>query len=311
MDHGIFILQKGEVMSINALGDQSEFSSYHPLVIACYYVLVTGCTMFSMSPFFLLMSLCVAGVYAFLLKGWKGMKGNLILILLILLSMTFINTMFTHNGATVLFYFHHNRITLEALAYGCCMALMLASVVLWFECFQIQMCSEKLIYLFGRLLPVIGLLVSMVFRFVPLLKSRYQEISMGQKCLGAGSCKDLFSQTRQVGKKLSILTAWSLEASLENADSMTARGYGLKGRTSFHLFHFTKRDAGMLVYLAVVGAWVIKGCIAGTTTMIFYPKMLWQMPDGMTWFAFLLLLAAPIVIDIIGEVRWKKSISNM
>lgn len=293
------------------LGENCEFGRYHPWVITCYYVLTIGITMFSLSPWFLAATAVFAWIYAVLLKGKKAVRGNLIMIVTVAGLMTLINTFFTHNGATVLFYINHNRVTLEAFAYGFCASVMLISVFLWFESFQVLMTSDKLIYLFGRLLPVIGLVISMIFRFIPLLRNRYEEIVMGQKCMGRSGQKGLVSRVRQLTKQVSILIAWSLEASIENADSMTARGYGLHGRTSFHLFHIERRDLLALLYLAVTGIPVIVGGVLGKTTMTFYPKLVWTWPDLPVLIFYLLLLLFPLVIDLSGEYRWKKSLSKM
>lgn len=93
---------------------------------------------------------------------------------------------------------------------------------------------DKFLYLFGRVLPVLSLLLSMSFRFIPLLKNRYREISMGQRCMGRQG-GGLIQRGRLLAKKVSILISWSLEAAIETSDSMESRGYGLKGRTLLSL----------------------------------------------------------------------------
>ncbi len=295
----------------NGLGETCEFGNFHPAVIACYYIVVLGITMFSVSPVFLCITFLFAWLYALLLSGKKMIKKNLLIMGSVVILMTAINTFFTHNGETVLFYLNKNRITLEALVYGFCISIMLVSVVIWFESFQVLMSSDKLVFLFGRLIPVIGLVVSMIFRFIPLLKSRYEEIAMGQKCMGRSGQKGMVSRVRQLTKEVSILIAWSLEASIESADSMAARGYGLPGRSSFHLFRMTRRDILAFLYLGVTGAAVIAGGILGETTMTFYPKLVWEVPNPWVTAAFILLLILPLVIDVAGEYKWRRSVSDM
>ena len=89
--------------------ESCEFASFHPLVLAVYYFLVIGITMFSMAPLFLCASCLTAWIYMLLLKGRVFLKQNLIMALSVLLLMTVINTLFTHNGETVLFYINRNR----------------------------------------------------------------------------------------------------------------------------------------------------------------------------------------------------------
>ncbi|MGF6376440.1 energy-coupling factor transport system permease protein [Clostridiales Family XIII bacterium PM5-7] len=297
-------------MPREGLGENSEFSTYHPIVNVVYFILTVGITMFSLSPLFLAATYVMAWVYSVLLKGKEAVKLNLIFTVASLVIMAVINTFFTHNGETVLFYINTNRITLEAFVYGIAAAIMLISVIIWFSCFNVIIRADKLIYLFGKVAPVLGLTLSMIFRFIPLLKSRFKEIRMGQQCMGRRSKdKNLIARARQLVKEISILIAWSLEASIESADSMESRGYGLRGRTSFHLFKFAARDMLMLGIMGALGTAVIIGCGAGKTSMYFYPKLVFHTPDAVTiivLICYLILLALPVIIDITGEIKWKQ-----
>lgn len=291
------------------LGDNCEFSSYHPLVNFLYFALVVGITMFSLSPVFLAETFIMSWMYSFLLKGKSGIRFNLIISLTTLIIMAVINTFFTHNGETVLFYVNTNRITLEAFVFGIATAVMLISVIIWFGCFNVIMSSDKLIYLFGKVAPILGLTLSMIFRFIPLLQTRFKDISMGQKCMGRKGDTGFLGKARQLVKEISILIAWSLESSIESADSMEARGYGLKGRTSFHLFKFSRRDIVALIYILFFGAIVIAGVVKGRTSMYFYPKVVMpslDMATSIISFCYLALIIMPIVIDIRGEIKWRQ-----
>lgn len=287
-----------------------EFVSFHPLVTALYYLLVIGVSMFSMDPLFLCATCAAAWGYAFFLKGKQNVRKNIIMAGFVLVLMTVVNTLFTHNGETVLFYINRNRVTLEAFLYGLCASVMLISVIMWLESFQILMTSDKLIYLFGKIAPVFGLVISMIFRFIPLLKARYAEIAMGQKCMGRGAQTGFVKRSRQLIKEVSILIAWSLEASIESADSMAARGYGLRGRSSFHLFKLTGRDGAALVFLVAAGSVAVAGAVTGCTAMHFYPRLASGSEDGwkmLAFAAFAALLCMPFIIEMAGDYKWKKS----
>ncbi len=298
-------------MESKCIGENSEFASYHPLVNLLYFVFVIGITMFSLSPYFLAVTLLFSWLYSILLKGKKGIKMNLAMGISILVIMTVVNLFFNNNGETVLLYINTNRITAESIGYGIAGGIMLLSVVVWFSCFNVIMSSDKLIYLFGKAAPVLGLTLSMIFRFIPLLQSRFAEISIGQKCMGRGHDQgSLIKRARQFTKEISILIAWSLEASIESADSMEARGYGLRGRTSFHLFKFTRRDGVLAVLFAATGMIVAAAVASGATNMYFYPKIVIPPMNVQTAGAVIcywIVSAAPIIIDITGELRWKRS----
>lgn len=292
------------------LGENSEFAAFHPVVNLIYYVFVIGITMFSMNPVFLFITFLISFIYSVLLKGIKAAKFNCLLSIPVLVITAIINPLFSHDGVTVLFYLNMNPVTMEAVLYGIASAVLMASIIIWFSTFNVIMSSDKIIYLFGRIVPVIALTISMCFRFVPLLKNRFKEITEGQKCMGRDfTSGSVNSRIRQFFKEISILIAWSLETSIETADSMEARGYGLKGRTSFHLFKFTKRDFSCFLAMFLLGITVVIGCCLGKTDIYYYPSIYIPKTDIYTiivGLAYFLLLILPIVIDIKGEIKWKQ-----
>ena len=293
----------------DGLGEGSTFAGCHPAVNLIFFLFTIGITMFSMSPAFLAVTLVFSWIYSILLSGKRAIKSNLIFTIPILIIMTVINTMFTHNGATVLFYVNNSRITLEALLYGLAAAVLLSSIIVWFSCFNVVMTSDMLIYIFGKAAPVLGLTLSMIFRFIPLLKARFREISMGQRCMGRHVTGGFMAKLRQVTKEVSILISWSLEAAIETSDSMEARGYGLPGRTSFHLFKMTPTDKVLLTGISISGIIAAVGCALGKTSIYYYPKVVlgqWDIMTVITFAAYIALLAVPVIADILGEIKWQQ-----
>lgn len=293
----------------DGLGEGSTFAGCHPAVNLIFFLFTIGITMFSMSPVFLSATLVFSWLYSILLNGKKAIKSNFLFTLPIVVIMAVINTFFTHNGATVLFYVNNSRITLEALLYGLAAAVLLSSIIVWFSCFNVVMTSDKLIYIFGKAAPVLGLTLSMIFRFIPLLKARFREISMGQRCMGRHVAGGFLAKLRQVTKEVSILISWSLEAAIETSDSMEARGYGLHGRTSFHLFKMTPTDKALLTGISISGLIAASGCILGKTSIYYYPKVVlgqWDVLTVITFAAYVLMLAVPLITDIFGEIKWQQ-----
>lgn len=293
----------------DGLGENSTFAGCHPAVNLIFFLFAIGITMFSTSPVFLSATLVFSWLYSILLNGKKAIKSNFLFTLPIVVIMAVINTFFTHNGATVLFYVNNSRITLEALLYGLAAAVLLSSIIVWFSCFNVVMTSDKLIYIFGKAAPVLGLTLSMIFRFIPLLKARFREISMGQRCMGRHVAGGFLAKLRQVTKEVSILISWSLEAAIETSDSMEARGYGLHGRTSFHLFKMTPTDKALLTGISISGLIAASGCILGKTSIYYYPKVVlgqWDVLTVITFAAYVLMLAVPLITDIFGEIKWQQ-----
>lgn len=294
------------------LGEDTEFSGSHPWVNLIFFMLAIGITMFSQSLWFLAVTTIAAWFYSILLGGVKQLKMNIAVTVWSVAMFALINGLFVHNGATVLFYISGNRITLEAILYGISMSVMFAAMVIWFSCFNVIMTAEKLIYIFGKFAPVLGLTLSMIFRYIPLLKARFQEIRLGQECLGRNmkNRKGFMAKIRQFGKEISILISWSLESSIEGADSMEARGYGLRGRTSFHLYRFTSRDALCTAVLLIFAAGAIYGMYKGKASTLFYPVCVVPSFDAVTalsMVSFAAMLLTPAAMDLYGEVRWRRA----
>ena len=161
------------------------FSAYHPIVNFVYFVLVIGFSMFLMHPVFLGLS-CAGGMaYYLYLKHWKAMKTALWLMLPVFLISATVNPLFNHEGITLILYLKNgNPLTLESILYGLAAGVMLVSVLNWFSCYQVVMTSDKFIYLFGKAIPAMSLILSMVLRFVPRFQEQIRKVSDSQKCIG-------------------------------------------------------------------------------------------------------------------------------
>ncbi|QNM05709.1 energy-coupling factor transporter transmembrane component T [Qiania dongpingensis] len=291
------------------------FEGYHPVVNFTYFLMVLLITMFSMHPLFLAMTFLVSFLYSFMLEGGKAVKRNLCFLIPIVLLAVLLNPLFTQRGQTILFYLNDAAVTMEAVAFGVAAAIMFTSMIIWFSCFSCVMNTDKFIYLFGRIIPSVGLVLSMCFRFIPLLKRRFREIAQGQKYLGRNfTGQKLFRRVRQLGKEISILIAWSLEAGIETSDSMEARGYGLKGRSSYSIFRFDRRDAFMLTSIAALSGIVIYGCFQKVNSILYYPRIVFREVTALSavvYIAYGILLLLPIYIELQGEIKWKHLYSKM
>ncbi|MCL2198822.1 MAG: energy-coupling factor transporter transmembrane protein EcfT [Defluviitaleaceae bacterium] len=264
-------------------------SSFHPLVSFVYFVFVIGFSMFFMHPVWLGISLVCAVVYN---KGF-GLR----LMLPMMVAAAVVNPLFNHQGVTILAHLpNENPLTLEAVLFGVAAAVMIGAVITWFSCFNYVMTSDKFVYLFGRVMPALSLILAMSLRLVPRFRAQFTVISNAQKGIGRG--KNLF-------KIISIMVTWALENSIETADSMKSRGYGLPGRTAFSIFRFCRRDFYALGYIFVNAGIVIFSVLSGGFYFRFFPVV--GGVGGVFVFAALFLLAAfPIIVKLKEEITWKR-----
>ena len=109
---------------------------------------------------------------------------NLAFYLPLYLMIAVINPLFSHNGVTPLFFLNGNPVTLEAVLYGLDIAVMLVAVLYWFKGYSHVMTSDKFLFLFGRAIPRLALVLSTALRFVPLLKVQIRRVGRAQKAMG-------------------------------------------------------------------------------------------------------------------------------
>ncbi len=290
---------------------RDAFSSCHPIVNFFYFALVLGFSMFLMHPVSLVISLAAAFAYSLMLNGRRAARFNLLYMLPMIGMVAVVNPVFNHEGMTILCYLPTgNPLTLESMVYGVAAALMLAAVVTWFSCYNAVMTSDKFVYLFGRVIPALSLVLSMTLRFVPKFKAQFQVVSEAQRCVGRDiSDGTVLQRLRNAVTILSIMVTWALENAIETADSMKSRGYGLPGRSAFSIYRMDDRDKGLLAWLGFCGVFIFSGAMAGGLYWRYFPSIKGAelLPLTVAFQAvYLALCLTPVLLDIYENYRWRK-----
>lgn len=288
----------------------NEFAKYHPLINFIYFTAVIVFSMIFVHPICLVTSLLCSVMYSIILNGKKALKFIVMLLPLMLIS-ALINPAFNHEGVTVIAYLPSgNPLTLESILYGIVAASMVATVICWFSCFNKIMTSDKFIYLFGRIIPSLSLILSMTFRFVPKFKEQVQEVSNAQKSMGRDSSEgSVFARVKNSIRILSAVITWSLENAIDTSDSMKSRGYGLTDRTAYSNYVFDKRDVTALIYLAVTIIYFLIGALLGKIHYRYFPSMRGTEMSFYSisiFISYIMICIMPIVIEIWEELKWRK-----
>lgn len=289
------------------VSQMNEFKRFHPAVNFTYFLFIIGFSMFYMHPVSLIISFVSGLTYSVMLGGRKAIRFNICFMLPLMLFSALINTLFNHQGITVLAYFPNgNPMTLQSLLYGFAAAVMIGAVICHFSCYNSIMTSDKFIYLFGRIIPSLSLIFSMVLRFVPRFKNQLKAVSAGQKCIGNDISQGGVIKRAKSGLRiLSGVISWALENSIETADSMKSRGYGLAGRTAFSNFSFDKRDLKTLIFMVVSGIYVIIG--GSKIDYGYFPEIT---TSGVTpytasvFVVYFMLCIMPVAIECMEERKW-------
>ncbi len=275
------------------------FANVHPAVIFTYF-------MTSMVMIILFFDPIILGIYLLsqilfisyckgILQGVKYVLGSLGFVMLC----GGINAFVNHRGATVFARVAGLPITLESVVFGGLTGVLLAASLLLFSCYNNIMTSEKMMCLFGNVLPQFSLVFSMILRLVPKLKRDYHKIRENQKI--------------QTGM-LSALVGIALEDSLETGVVMRYRGYGSgKKRTSIYSRKMKVVDwilLGVFVIGAVLG--VVLYMSSGTTMEIF-PYIEYQLDNrGMISYGIFFCIAnLPMWMNGMEEIKWRRIVSNI
>ena len=274
-----------------------------------YFGLVIAFTMFLMHPVSLAISLVSALVYAVYLNGRRAVRASLLYLLPMMAVAALVNPAFNHKGATILTYLPSgNPLTLESILYGVAAAAMLAAVITWFSCYTAVMTSDKFVYLFGRIIPALSLVLSMALRFVPKFKAQFQTVSEAQRCVGRDvSNGGVIQRLRNGITIISIMVTWSLENAIETADSMKSRGYGLPGRTAFSIYRFDSRDRAALVWLLYCGFFLFCGGMAKGFYWRYYPTAKGVPLTPLTvslQLVYLALCLTPVILNMRADWAW-------
>ena len=289
---------------------QDAFAGFHPLVNMIYFALVIGFSFVFMHPVSLGLSLACGVAYMLVLEGRRALRFALMFLLPVFLIAAVANPLFSHAGATILAYLPSgNPVTLESIVFGVATAAMLVSVIAWFRGFGAVMTSDKFVYLFGRAIPALSLVLSMALRFVPRFATQMKAVAYAQRGIGRDVTQGNPLQRARHGMKImSVTVTWALENAVETADSMKSRGYGLPGRRAFSVFRFDRRDRRALIFLLLCAACVITGALLGGFQFQYFPQIMSAWPP-FSWGIFAvyaMLFAWPLIINAKEAAQWKR-----
>ncbi len=290
---------------------KDSFSRLNPFVNLIFFVFAVVLTMFTLNPVCIGISLFCAMLNALYLNGKRAVRLSLLYLLPMLILIAVINPLFSHQGVTILTYFPWgNPLTLESIIYSIATAVLLSATALWFSCFNTVMTSDKFVYMFGKIAPALSLVLSMTLRFVPKFSAHLKRVRQAQRCIGRDASNGgIISRLKNGIKIISIMITWSLENAIETADSMKSRGHGLKGRTAYSIYRFTKRDIAVLLFELALGATASILLFGGVSEFWYYPSIggnAFDTVSAVDYFIYASLMLMPFIINVWEGARWKR-----
>ncbi len=288
---------------------RDRFGTFHPAVNFLYFTLTIGFAMAVQHPVAQGISLGCAVCYALLCGGASPVLRTVKFCLPMAALAAILNPLLNHQGQSVLFLLPTGSpLTKESLLYGLSAGAMLAAVLMWFLSFNRIITSDKFLFLFGKAIPGLSLILSMTLRFVPRFAGQFRAVADAQRGLGRDISKgSLLQRGKNAATILSVTVTWALENAVETADSMKSRGYGLPGRSRYSIYPFTRRDALCTAWLVLAGGLVIAGAVAGEFYFQYFPVLWWNditLRTVLCYLVYLALCATPIIIQLWEEKKW-------
>ena len=283
------------------------FDKLHPLAEFVYFVIVIIVTAFTNNPVVIGLSFFFALTFCLIYLGAKKLIISLLYALPLMIIMALINPLFVHKGETILFFLNNNPVTKEAILYGVSSSVTITAVYYWCKAYNEIVTSDKFVYLFGRISPKLSMVLALIIGFVPKFKRKYKEIDEAQKTLGVYSSGSYVDRLAGKFRVLSILLTDSLETSVNTADGMQVRGYGLRGRTAYSPFTFTFFDFAVMFIICVSGIAAITFCALKTGYFRYYPQMSainFGVKECVLYACALTVFAVPTILEIKEEIKW-------
>ncbi|MBO6066388.1 MAG: hypothetical protein J6P36_08225 [Lachnospiraceae bacterium] len=283
------------------------YERIHPAVLVLYFLSVTIPAMFSLNPLLLIPAFAGAVFFLLLTEPEPPKFRTVLWLALLTVLIIVINPLFSHRGQTELFFINGHAITLEALLYGVRNAFCVLTVLLWCRIFNRTVSSEKLLALLGKTFPKTALLLSSSLRLVPLLRSRAASMRDTQQELGLYGNGEMSDRLTGGARVFSMLVTWSLDHASDMSSSMKARGYGLKGRTTYSVYRFKKRDAVLTMLLILLVAGVLTVMATGGLAFSFYPVLSAKHGAATTTalICYAVTALAAAAFEAFEAIRWK------
>lgn len=177
-------------MNGRACHGPTAFDRYPSVVAFCYFVVLLVVEMAAMQPVYLTISFSAALACSVSLRGARATGRTLAWQLPLVAVIALANPLFSASGSTEIFRLGVRAFYLESFAFGACMGLMLATVLLTLESASRVLTSDKVMALFGNAAPTVGLMLSMTARLVPQFVRRGTDIGGVQRaCTAARSSR--------------------------------------------------------------------------------------------------------------------------
>lgn len=250
----------------------------HPLTGVLLVIMYTAGILIIKNPLYVIFLILSVAALAAADGSLLEVKGYLKMILPVTLIIVLFNTLFNHNGNTVLFKINNipllgsMRITLEALIYGAGESIKLVGITLVFGFGNLILHPDRTFSFFSKYIGNSALLMNMTLRLFPTILKSLNNIIEVEKLRGNKLFEKSIRKTvKNLSSVLNILFISCLEDAGDMAESMYSRGYGLGKRSVYFYEKFSAFDRLFsLIYILIILVFIFFQ-YSGFNQMEFYP----------------------------------------
>lgn len=267
-----------------------NFKDSHPIVLFSYFLAIIILSVIQRN-YYLIVLITFSALLVDYFYNRDNFIKDIIYLIILILAVMITNPLFVMEGKDIIYQNSYIIITKQAVIYGLIFGMLLGSMLLWFKVMKKCISDSHIVYLFGSILPTLGLVISMSFNIINKLKNQYQKIKEANYHMPA---KNKFVYYRNV---VVILVTYAFESSLDMMNSMIARGYGKTKRTSFHLYSFKKDDLLKLLIIIGLSAICLWGYFGYYHDFYYYPIVQvyqFKLIDILFFLAYLVLAIFPV-----------------
>lgn len=282
----------------------SAFSRFHPIVLLVYLTVVLITLFNTFHPVVVAFALIGGILYYLMLHGMRVAGKDLVYYFFVFLLIAVAYPSYVHSGFTPLFFLNDHAVTLEAVMKGLVIAGAVVAVSFWIKSYFEIFTTNKVLVVLTKVSSSLAIYVSMLWRFIPLFKTKWHEKQMAQRGVGYYKASSRVEKLRRAFALWRQTLTQTVEFIFVKPDVMKARGYGVtKERTQYQIMRFTMLDglatAGLIVFLLYY-----IGYFSQHPTL-YYPEI--SHPALPIWdcSAIGLLMLLPFLFEMKESVKWR------
>ena len=291
------------------------FERRHPWVNFIFFACAAILSALCLHPVFIVISLVSSLAFAVANRGKAALKTFFCALLPAAVFVVGLNFLTAHYGVTVLGTLKNgNSLTAESLAYGSALAGAIVSLLLWFISFNKIMTEEKILHLTGRLFPGLTFFIMSVLRFVPMYSVMLKETQQARLALDPDRSYNRAGKFKTALASLSGVVTRALESSVETADSIKGRGYGIRRRKSYSQYKLTPFDVLFSAFMILLFVLIIILRHFGAGAVSYNPIIYihkFDLNTAIMAVLYTLFMFTPLIYDLIQVIKWHRLYSKI